>query len=78
MVSALVMASSVNVAFIRLEAIVDLVALIVPLASPVGPRNPMDMSQGAGSAVWWWWYSDCSGCDLVPSPLVVSAAFTIP
>jgi hypothetical protein len=51
MVSALVVASSVPVAFIWLEAIVDLVASTVPLSSSVGPRIPVNMSYGAGSAV---------------------------
>jgi hypothetical protein len=72
MVSApVVVASGVTVAFIWLETIVELVALTVPLASSVGPRTPVNMSHGAGSAVCCCWSSDCSDCrDLVPSPLI--------
>jgi len=65
----MVVASSVTVAFIWLEAIVDLVASTVPLASSVGPRIPVNMSYGAGSAVCCCWCSDCCG-DLVPGPRI--------
>jgi hypothetical protein len=69
MVSALVVASSVTVAFIWLEAIVDSVASTVPLASSVGPKTPVNMSHGTGSAVCW--CSDCTGCgDPVPGPRI--------
>jgi hypothetical protein len=71
MVSALVVASSVTVAFIWLESIVELVTSTVPLASSVGPRIPVNMPHGAGSAVCCCWSSDGSDCsDLVPSPLI--------
>ncbi len=71
MVSALVVAPSVTVAFIWLEAIVDLVASTVPLASSVGPRIPVNMPHGVGSAVCCCWCSDCSGCgDPVPGPRI--------
>jgi hypothetical protein len=62
-VSALAVASSVTVAFIWLEAIVDLVA------SSVGPRIPVNMSKGVGSAVCCCWCSDCSGPgEPIPGP----------
>lgn len=73
MVSALAVAFSVTVAFIWLEAIVDLVASTVPLVSSVGPRIPVNMSYGTGSAVCCCccWCSDCSGwLDLVPGPRI--------
>jgi hypothetical protein len=44
MVSALVVASSVTVAFIWLEAIVELVTSTVPIASSVGPGIPVNVS----------------------------------
>jgi len=44
MVSALVVESSVTVAFISVEAIAELVTLTVPLASSVGTRIPLNMS----------------------------------
>ena len=71
MISALVVASGIPVAFIWLEALVDLVTSTVPLASSVGPRIPLNVSQGTGSAVCCCCCSDCSGRgDLVPGPRV--------
>jgi hypothetical protein len=70
-VSALVVASGFAAAFIRLEAIVNLVASTVPLASSVRPRIPVNPLYGAGSAVCCCWFSDCSGCgDLAPGPRI--------
>ena len=44
MIFALVVASGVSVAFIWLEALVDLVTPSVPLASSVDPRIPVNVS----------------------------------
>ena len=71
MVCALVVASGVTVGFIWLEAFVDVVASTVPPASSVGPRTPVDMSQGTGSAAFCCWCSGCSSCrELVPGPRI--------
>lgn len=67
MAFALVVGSGVTVEFIWLEALVSVVAPTVPPVSSVGPRTPVDMLQGTGSAAFCSCCFGCSGCgELVP------------